>query len=224
MSFILDALSRSQVLRGRKTTALAHVAAAAPARAWMRRHNLWQMGSLVAAALCVVALGLAFLGARNTPRSAPPPPQAAASRPPVQEASVSVSSMASHPKHKPPPAPVAKFSPPTSLAQPLPTPSPVVKGTFSPALAATAPPRVVVDEPKPLTHLPGDLQAMVKGMKVRVYMVAPQRRLRFVMVEDRQLREGDELFAGLRLDEITEAGLVLRHNGTRVLAPAPGGR
>jgi len=223
MSFILDALTRSQVLRGRKTAALAHAAAASPALARKRRRTLWRVGGFAVAGTCVLALGLSSLRTKTTPRAAPPAPQAAASQAPVQEASVPIPAMASFPKQKQQQGTVAKFRPPTSLAQPLPNPSPVVTGTFSSALAV-APARVVVDDVEPLSHLPGDLQAMVKGMKVRVHMYAPQRSLRFVMVEDRQLREGDELFAGVRLEEITEAGMVLRHNRTRVLAPAPVGR
>ena len=56
-------------------------------------------------------------------------------------------------------------------------------------------------------------------MKVKVIFHTPQRRNRFVMIDSRELREGDELFAGLRVEEITHAGLVVRHKDTLVLAP-----
>lgn len=56
-------------------------------------------------------------------------------------------------------------------------------------------------------------------MRVHAILYAPVARHRLAMVEGRQLREGDDVMAGVRLDEIKPQGLVLRHGSVRVLLP-----
>lgn len=130
------------------------------------------------------------------------------------------------------PTPEPRFSPPTALSQPLPPPSPKgLPGAFSaqrpapeaaPPVASAEPPRAVaVADLKPLSVLTPDLRMALSLMKVRVHFYAPQPRSRFVMIDGRELREGDELLAGLRLEEITDTGMVLRHKDMLVLSPAP---
>lgn len=219
MSYILDALTRAQALRGQKTAALAHGAPSSPARAWRRRRNLLHIGGVTLLGACALAAGLwAFRAATRTGA-----PQAAGASAPAQTAaSELVPAMAPFPKQQP--RAVARFTPPTTLAQPLPKPGSVAAG----GAAVPPPPGLVnlvpVDDLKPLSDLPLDLQATISRMRVRVHMVAPQPSHRLVIVDDKQLREGDELLAGVRLDEITEAGLVLRHRQMRVLAPVPTAR
>jgi hypothetical protein len=75
-------------------------------------------------------------------------------------------------------------------------------------------------ELKSLSALPPDVRAAIAQMKVRVLFYAPQPRSRFVMIDGRELREGDELLSGLRLQEITDTGMVLKHKGMLVLSPA----
>jgi hypothetical protein len=57
-------------------------------------------------------------------------------------------------------------------------------------------------------------------MKLRVLFYAPQPRSRFVMIDERELREGDEIVTGLRLEEITDSGMVVRNGDMLVLSPA----
>jgi hypothetical protein len=131
---------------------------------------------------------------------------------------------------------VAKFKPPTNLTQPLPGPTAIVPvdnrpGQVPPPPAGAGLPQpwaaaaaevvraVPVDSPKPLSELPPELKEAVERLRVRVYLYAPQRRNRMVLTDGRQLREGDELTEGLRLEEITPTGMVLRHGALRVLAP-----
>lgn len=121
-----------------------------------------------------------------------------------------------------------RFEPPASLSQPLPPPGLGLSGAYltpPPLATPIVPPPAVsrnssVADVKSLGDLPTEIRSLVERAKVRVLVHAPQSRSRFVIVEDRQLREGDELVAGVWLEEITERGLVLRHKETRVLAPS----
>ena len=96
----------------------------------------------------------------------------------------------------------------------------------APLTASLAAPRDT-PEPRPValaemgspSALPPQMRAALSQMKVKVLFHTPQRRNRFVMIDNRELREGDELFDGLRVEEITHAGLVVRHKDTLVLAP-----
>lgn len=159
-------------------------------------------------------------------KPAPPPARQAARQParPVVQAAV------------PPVRAVPRFNPPTTLSQPLPQPGLGLAGAYRMPPALRTPPApveapapearrgVTLADIKSLGDLPADVRTLVQRAKVRVLVHTPQRRHRFVIVEDRQLREGDELVAGVRLEEITDLGMVLRHKDTRVLAPSPGNR
>jgi Type II secretion system protein B len=127
---------------------------------------------------------------------------------------------------------VARFSSPSALSQPLPGPSPLgpggtyvaapslPAGGVAPRAASEAPRTMTLAGLKPLSALPPDVRAVIAQMKVRVLFYAPQRRSRFVLIDSREVREGDDLFDGLRLEEITDNGLVIRHKDMLVLAPA----
>jgi general secretion pathway protein B len=135
------------------------------------------------------------------------------------------------------PAAAARFSPPVALSAPLPGPSPLGPGGRFTAIrslaaggvdvppAAREPPRAAaLAEVKSLSALPPDVRATIGQMKVQVLFYAPQPRSRFVMIDGRELREGDALFDGVRLEEITENGLVLKHKDMLALWPPPGGQ
>ncbi len=261
MSFILDAFERVEELRGRKTAALSRAATIPPPAArQLPRRTLLRIG-LVGLGACALAYGTLHWRQHAIPGAAasrPRPALTAAEAASQTLASADIPTMVSSaeaaraPREPAASAPSAstaraskvrvvavrkpaKFTPPATLAQPLPTPSPSVPlaergkvpplpltglSEAAPAASAAAPP----DDMRPLSALPLELQALVHQMKVRVLLYAPLRRSRFVLIDGRQLREGDELFAGLRLHEITQAGMVLQHNGIRVLAQAPTGR
>lgn len=56
------------------------------------------------------------------------------------------------------------------------------------------------------------------SIDVHVYDTDPEKR--FVMLNGRRYREGDSTSEGPQLLEITEAGVIVSHNGQRVLLPA----
>lgn len=136
--------------------------------------------------------------------------------------------------------PVAKFKPPTALSQPLPGPTAVVPAGMVPGRVPAAPPivgsshpvaaaayapfpapaaTVVEAPPRPLSDLPAPLRPAAERVRAAVHVYAPHRRNRMLLVDGRQLREGDQLAEGLKVDEITPAGVVLRHGALRVLSP-----
>src|SRR5436190_21968191 len=170
MSFILDALGRVEALRGQKTAALSRVAVRPVSAAWPRRQMALRM-VLAGLGACALAAGAWHLRHAALSRSmARPSPIAAVSDAASQVvASADIPTMASsagaaHSALEPASAPraaaartstkvrvaavrrPAKFSPPTTLSQPLPTPSPV---------AAAAGARDKVPPPPPLAE-PGD--------------------------------------------------------------------
>jgi hypothetical protein len=175
-------------------------------------------------------------------RTAAPPRQAAEPR--VQlAAGTAPAGPASAPQQArsmPPSLPaVAKFRPPTALSQPLPGPTatvpagmvpgrvpaaPPIAGTSHPVAATAyahvpAPAAAVVEAPRPLSDLPAELRSAAERVRAAVHVYAPHPRNRMLLVDGRQLREGDPLAEGLKVDEITPAGVVLRHGALRVLSP-----
>jgi len=238
MSFILDALARQHVSNGPGAAKPANRARA------LRRRAVTGIACVLFVALC----GAGLYARRGAPSAAA---ASAPSQERVDVPAVDVPTMAPRPSRASEPASqpagpasaaganrvvavardVPRFSPPTTLSQPLPDPSPhgpggaFVAAKAPPATAVqwvtTEKPRVVsIADLKPLSVLAPDMRATLAQMKVRVLFYAPQPRSRFVMIDSRELREGDELFTGLRLEEITDTGMVLRHKNMLVLSPA----
>ena len=244
MSYILDAVARA-----RKRAPHPARAVSRPPLSMRSMRSMWRRGSIVALGALAAALFVAWLDGQRTPRvTAAAPAASAASQVPAAVAKLDVPSMAPRPSRRAsaPAAPAAaasatvvavsktvvRFSPPTTLSQPLPTPTPLGPGgayamAKSPPAVTVATPPAALEQARPraladlksLSALPPDLRAAFARMKVRVLFYAPQRRSRFVLIDSRELREGDELFDGLRLEEITDTGLVIRHNDILVLAP-----
>jgi hypothetical protein len=244
MSFILDALARSYAARAehrvrslsrrslRQAITIAVLLALLAALAAAYLHTLRSQRTKPAAqAAAAPHAGGSSAVAAATPLEVPsmaPLPARRASAP----AAATPAAPRSVTRALPEPRAVPRFTPPTALSQPLPNPSPLGPGGHyvstpapAPAVVATpprseAPPTVTLADLKPLSALPPQARAAITRMKVRVLFYTPQRRHRFVLVDSREIREGDELFDGLRLEEITDTGLVLKHKDTLVLAPA----
>jgi len=242
MSFILDALARQHGLNGpgaanpanrvRALWRLAVTGIACVLFVALCGASLYAVRAKRAAPSATPASGHSQeridVAAVDVPTMAPRPPARAsepASRPTSPASAASANRVVALARDVP------RFSPPTTLSQPLPNPSPLGPGgAFA---AVKAPPaaavqRVTTETPhvvsiadlKPLSVLAPDMRATLAQMKVRVLFYAPQPRSRFVMIDGRELREGDELFTGLRLEEITDTGMVLRHKNMLVLSPA----
>jgi general secretion pathway protein B len=118
---------------------------------------------------------------------------------------------------QPPPAPPAPSTEPekakpemASLRSQLPAPAPQ-----APLPAASA----KKDWPR-LEELPFELQDSLPALDLQVHFYARNPERRFVLVNGRRFRAGEDLMSGLLLVEIVRDGMVLQWRGQRFLMPA----
>ena len=236
MSFILDALKKSESDRQRQNGPALFEVKVAPPRT---RLPLWAIAIvlLLLVNAGVVAWMLLRRPAHTKPASVAPAPAAAAMPAPAPR------SRARHrhrrPRAHPPPAPRRPGSPrhraPCRRAPPRTTSPPsAVAATphngvenaedLAPAAEPAAPlgshvRRGTVDgvplyqdwATTPGTHVPQ------LRLDLHVYAARPEER--FVMINMKKLREGDSLPEGVRVESITPEGAVLSYNGSRFLLP-----
>ena len=242
MSFILDALKKSETDRQRQSApALFEVKVAAP----RRRFPAWAAG--VAALLVVNLVVLAWLLLRK-PEVAPsaaavPPPSAPAPSPgngiaparsPAGEVTVPATvtfqvnvpanSLSAATATAPDAGLVAPSSAPPLVEEPLlsgketPIPPDYDAADYQPAITpeqagATAAARRA-------GQLPSRDEMLAKGaplpdLRLDLHVYDPDPAKRFVFINMRKLREGDSLPEGVRVDEITQSGATLSFQGNR---------
>ena len=242
MSFILDALKKSESDRQRQGGPALFEVKVAPPR---NRLPLWAVAIalLLAVNLVIVAwMMLRHPAAHAENAAAAPAPagfaQGVATVPAVAGAAVPV----------PAPAALASAAAP-SVAAPVPSPAPLPAAAATPAatLPANSAPAAGSDEPSAEDLAPATEPAPgLAGNRVRrdtadgvplyqelsaapgtklptlrldlhVYAAKPQDR--FVMINMHKLREGDSLPEGVRLESVTPEGAVMSFNGSRFLLP-----
>lgn len=218
MSYILDALKRSERERAAPPAALAAPVRARPVR----------QGRLVLAAcaglLLLNGLGLAgwALLRQHPPRQtqtvtpAPVPHAASAPRSELALAAAARGSGSRRPEPGPGPA-AADEAPRDSAAVPASPPTDTNARAAASAAEKSSAPRVsVTDEPPPLlSTLPASFQAEVSPLTVEVHVYAERPGSRFVIVDGHSYHEGDRLARGPRIVSITESGMVLSYKGRR---------
>lgn len=241
MSYILDALKRSEQERRQAEAPVATAAVAPPPvsnRPWLAR-----------LALLTVLANLAALAWLFWP-SQPPLEEVPAARvmapPPDENASLAQLSGSGRPAQQPPARPATTpDSAPAAAAVPAPQarepdvpPAASPRAEAPPASPATArSPRVVIAD-APLTadtdpaaptaapespaqpaevplleSLPAALRGQLPPLNVNIHVFAEQPQSRFVVIDMRRFREGDSLPGGYRLRSIAPQGLVLEHQG-----------
>jgi len=87
-----------------------------------------------------------------------------------------------------------------------------------PDVAAAAPTRTAETPPKRVlnySELPASVQKSVSKIIVTGYSYAEDPEMRMAVINDRMLREGDEVSPGIRLDRIGGDGVVLNFKGFR---------
>ena len=231
MSFILDALRKSEHERQRSAVpGLSQVPLATP-QAQMPRWALAVIGALGAA---VVALGGAWIYSTRAPAelaavpsptvernvqlppAAPrstPPQQAAPSRVPAGESTLSAAAASST-------APSSEGSAPASSEG---SSGLISSGESSPIASPSFTP------PTRLTNLPDDSVALpsiamlaaegvaVPPLRLELHAFSAQPKDRFVFINGRKYKEGDRLAEGPMLVEIAPTGAVLTHAGRRFI-------
>jgi general secretion pathway protein B len=236
MSFILDALKKSESDRQRKSGPALYEVRVAPPRT---RLPLWAVAIavLLAINLGIVMWMLLRQPAHDTAAVSPAAP--AASVPPP-----SAAPQAAAPQPAPQPAVLQPAAPPTVVA-PLATPNP---GTASATtVAPTAAPPVAAEEQNPQDYAPAQASAaeglgshvrrssaagvplyqdaaatpgtQLPQLHLDFHMYAPQPQERFVMINMHKLHEGDSLPGGVHVNSITPEGAVLSFNGQTFLLP-----
>jgi general secretion pathway protein B len=238
MSFILDALKKSESDRQRKSGPALYEVRVAPPRT---RLPLWAVAIavLLAINLGIVMWMLLRQPAHDTAAAAVSPAAPAASVPPP-----SAAPQAAAPQPAPQPAVLQPAAPPTVVA-PLATPNP---GTASATtVAPTAAPPVAAEEQNPQDYAPAQASAaeglgshvrrssaagvplyqdaaatpgtQLPQLHLDFHMYAPQPQERFVMINMHKLHEGDSLPGGVHVNSITPEGAVLSFNGQTFLLP-----
>ena len=238
MSFILEALKKSEADRQRRSGPALFEVKIAPPRTGL---PLW---ALAIAALLGVNLAIAVWMLRRHPAQPPaataaPNAMAAAVAPaplggPGPAASVPASPVPAHPAVEVG-GPVVPAAAPqtTGVMQPdtaptaAATPGPVLNpDDYEPATEPAAAPAFNAhvkrgsDGGLPLYQdaaaAPG---AGLPQVRLDLHVFAASPRERFVMINMHKLREGDSLPEGVRVESITPDGAVLSHNGSRFLLP-----
>jgi general secretion pathway protein B len=230
MSFILDALKKSESDRQRQSGPALFEVKVAPRRT---RLPLWALALALLLAVNLVILAWMLL------------------RHPAARADASLDAATSAPAHAP--VPTSTVSAPLPAAAPLAGPAaaapPVPAATALPASAApvAAVPNNSADEQNPEDLAPAAEPAAAplsthvrRGtadgvplyqdwaassgvslpqlrLDLHVYAARPEER--FVMINMHKLREGDSLPEGVHVDSITPEGVVLSYSGSRFLLP-----
>jgi general secretion pathway protein B len=248
MSFILDALKKSETDRQRQNGPALFEVRVAPAR---DKLPLWAVGFGVLLAVNLVIVAWVLLR-RPAPAAVAPPPATAmqpapppsygtptAPAPPIgaQQGQALPPAANAVPVNGTPPA--APLGQPAGMTQSAPAP---IGGAPGAAVAADAGERVNPDDYAPAAD-PGPPQPfgnhVSRGtangvplyqdvasathlptlrLDLHVYAANPQER--FVMINMKKLHEGDALPAeGVRVESITPNGAVLSHDGTRFVLP-----
>ncbi len=235
MSFILDALKKSEVERQRQTVPGLMDAGRAPLR---RRFPVWAaaLGVLLLVNLAVLMwLLLRHQSAAPGPaRGAPPPfePQLATRAPASLRPSVPATAAAPSGQAAVPAAATDHFSPmdgPPSYAPEIPLASAeVAPATAAPAAAhrstaaapASQPPP---DEPDEVLPTLGELNLTgpdaPPDLHLDVHVWATSGADRFVYINGHKYREGAHLQEGPTVERIRRDGVVLDSHGTRFLLP-----
>jgi general secretion pathway protein B len=221
MSFILDALKKSESERNRQAGPALLEVRVAPRQA---RLPLWAIIILTALALNLIVIGYLLLRGRPTAPLPTPAPIAAAPAPVVAPPPAAVAAA--------PTAMPATLPDPALATTPLPPASSEAGAGINPADFAPAVPRsgglatptATAAQTAADLGLPSlnDLNANGAGLpelrlSLHVYDADPARR--YVLLNSTRLRESETTPDGIRLERVTETGVILSWRGRRFTIP-----
>jgi general secretion pathway protein B len=199
MSFILDALRKSEHDRQRNSApdiARTGTVAAPPRRRWL----VPIIALLIGVNLSLIA-ALWLMGSDEP--DAPPPAAVAtarpAARPPVVMGDGARSLQNQLEGGGRPTAMSAKQAP--------------ASATVAPAVAARNTPAVNIDYPPTLTELLLDGSLNLPPLRIDVHVYSTKPAERFVFINNARYGEGERLSEGPIITDITDIGVVLRHEG-----------
>jgi general secretion pathway protein B len=234
MSFILDALKKSEVERQRQAVPGLIDSRPPPPRP---RFPLWAIGLTALLAINLVVLAVVLTRGASKPNApasvaAAPAPAAPAPVAPVAPSALAPAPVARAPA--PPPGRPDHFSP----MDPAPVYAPELPVTSSPPIRAPRPsePPHALEPPRTpdpvLTHesskadtevLPSmsevNLSGQLPELHIDVHVYATNAAERFVYINMRKYREGETIAEGPVLERIRRDGVVLDYQGVRFLLP-----
>ena len=227
MSFILDALRKSENERQRNATP---GIADAPIRPRSQRRSFWipLVAALLGINLSLLAV-LWYVGNRDTPQNATTPSTALEPARKVQSAPATPSVQA---PIVPLPDSTSVIADPTvsrELASEFATPPQPQPQPTAPAVAIPTPPptgatpSIEVDEGSSIVDVPtlaelslaGSVSLPTLHLDIHVYSDTPAER--FVFINTAKYREGDKITEGPTVDKINQSGVVLVHQNRRFL-------
>jgi len=236
MSFILDALKKSEKKRETAEVPNLHTVHGESPPPPRKRRPLWPY-LLIAVLLLNAGVLIWYVFFREEPQVAvvandPVKTEVAATAP--EPVPPSPEPVVTPPQPAPEPAPATVVREPaptpvreTEVAQVVtPPPPPVASRPETPIVAAVPEP---VSQPQPieigpppvleLEDLPGEVRARVPEMTISVYAYSASPASRLVRINNRILREGGYLEVGLRLEEIAPKELIFTFEGFRFRVP-----
>jgi general secretion pathway protein B len=226
MSYILDALKKAETERALGSIPGLHAQVAAnplPAPGFGRRRGYRTLVLPLAIAFMLALLALAWYRqpAPVIAAASPPLPAAAPNPAPMPTTVIAPASVAT-------PKPVATPAPMTS------PPAAVVTRAASHTGIAKAPKSVAAAEPLQLKkaasaasvpptderlltlrELPEQIQQEIPALTIGGYIYSDNRAERSLLINNKLLREGDEVAAGLRLEKMMPTAAVLNYKGYR---------
>ena len=193
MSYILDALNKSEQEKTDTKTPGLNTVHQRVERNDSRGPQRWLYFFAIALTLNLLALGLWFAFTNSSPEIDSvnqPPPRAAL--PVVSQVSRSETA-------------------PSSLNEPR---------AAAPQTASTSLPQAnrgaMTTRPPPSMANPSfDVQARLANIRFSSHIYAQDQALRMVVIDGQRMKEGDQLSGGIRLLNITEAGVVFTYQGDR---------
>jgi general secretion pathway protein B len=196
MSYILDALKKSDQQRQRGATPTlpsAQATMAAPK----------QPVSLYYGVLAVILLGagiaIGWLHPWNAEQASTKPPVA---RPAIADPGQTVQTA---------PAAQAEMADKSQQAWPAPAPTAAAAPTVLPAGSANA------GQVLPMSELPFEIQRELPTMTIQLHSYSSKSAGSLVSINSRMLKEGDSLSPGLKLEQITQDGVIFSYKGYRFL-------
>jgi general secretion pathway protein B len=216
MSFILDALKKSESDRQRQSGPALFEVKLAPPRTGLPS---W---AIAVGALLLVNLGVVmWMLLRHSTTRAPEAPEVAAasvSAPPRPAPATAVPAVATD--H--PPAPLTTSRSAAGAAGPPPPNREDLAPASEPASPAMVSPHVrrgTADGVPLYQDAAAAADAHLPQLRLDLHVFAARTQDRFVMINMHKLREGDSLPEGVRVESITPDGAILSYNGSRFLLP-----
>lgn len=212
MSYILDALRKSEQQRQQGIApTLSSAPLQQPDTVWPEKTKN-TAAILIALALLAVGIAIGWLRPWQPQPPATPPVAPAITMPPIAAAP------AASPKPLPEIAPPPVSSPPAKpKAQPAvatPAESPTAP-PVTPTASALPPPTPAPSSAKN-NESPPALQPELPPINITVHAYSTEPNERLAGINGRLLHEGSEISPGLKLERITEEGVILNFKGRRI--------